>query len=178
LLELNPELFFEMADYEHGDYNWSDDIGTDDFTYGLEGRCESLTYEQMTEGLDYEDVTVVETFSSSPPQNLETQSLSNLYEYLTSTSQSCFFIIYQTAILASGFVERVDGDYKINVHMDDYTTITTSDPREAIDTVLCVAGNTPLSLRQCPLNYIYIAGCDKSWSRVLQELNNIKYRGH
>lgn len=171
-----------MADYEHSDYNWSDDIGTDDSTFGLEGRYEPLSYEQMIQGYD-DEVTIIQSTSSTPPtppQELEVSQINNLYDYLTSTNQSCFFIIYQAVILASGFVENSNGVYKINVHVDDDSIITTSDPREAIDTVLCIGGNTPLSSRQCPLNYIYIIGCDKSWFRVLQELNNIEYRiyGH
>lgn len=162
-----------MADFEHGDYNWSDDIGTDDPEYGLEDRYdEPMTYEQMTEGLE-DEVTHVYSTSIPITMNIPNSSLIVLYEYLIATNQTCFIIMYESSILSSGFVYMSDNEYKLALHIDDSTNTIVYDPRQAIDTILCNSGNSPLSYRQCPLNYIYIPGCNKTWYKMLQELLNL-----
>jgi hypothetical protein len=165
-----------MADYEQGDYNWSDDIGTDDSVFGLEERYESLTYEQMVRGYEDEE-TLIDAPANPSKSSISTlliseSSLHTLYEYLISTNQSCFFIKYDAKILASGFINKQNDNYNLSVHVDDNIFLVTQDIRGAVDAALCNVGNTPLSFRQSPLDYVYIAGCHKSWSNILNQITS------
>jgi hypothetical protein len=165
-----------MADYEHGDYNWSDDLGSDEYQYGLEEPRELLTYDQMIEG--YEDEPIL---THTPISQFSQMSTDILCEYLISTNQTSFQIVYDGSILASGLIEKENEQYKISVNLDirsidssnvywSNTISTTHDIRQAIDVVLQSRGNTPLSFSQCPLNYIYITGYDRPWFWTLQEI--------
>lgn len=157
-----------MADYEHGDYNWADDISSIySNEYNQDEAKVPQNYDQITEGYDVEYIQSLT--KTVLPVSTTISSLNILYEYLTSTHQSCFTIEYDSVILATGFVEIIEGEYKLTVYIDD-SPVTSCEPWLIIDSVLQSLGNTPLSYRQRSLDFIYIPWIHKSWSQMFEEL--------
>lgn len=144
--------------------------------YLSEDISEPMSYDTMIEGYEDEatELTARVIDVSSTNHIFRSQiSYHNLYEYLVSTCQTCFVISYDSIPLATGYIEYRNNEYYFVVQIDSFYSENCLTPRQTVDCALRANGNTELSLRQDPLDFIVIAGCAKSWSQMIQELQNL-----